>query len=185
VKPETKLNFGFVILSTDHNIGHLQATISSIKSQYPGISYISAVPKDTHDDDVEKMSQICPVVKGGHTVTSLINSAIKEGNAEWNVCIMQGSFVPRGLVRKLFLPIKTENDIVFPLFVRYDKQGKPCEIRSEFYNCTLNGLTIHRNTFQKVGNLTDNPLEISKLMWSLEANDLGCKFKAVLGPKMM
>jgi hypothetical protein len=185
VKPETNLNFGFVILSPDHHMGRLQTSISSLKSQYPDASYICVTGEEAPAEDVTGMEKICPVFRGKKTITSLVNAGVENGHKEWNVFVVEGAFVAKGTIRKLFFAIKNKKDIVFPIVVSYDRQGKPVELRAAFYNSTLNGLSIHRDTFREVGNLTDNPLEVSKLFWADMAHEKGCQFKAVLGARII
>jgi hypothetical protein len=185
VKPETNLNFGFVILSPDHNIGRLMTTVNSLKSQYPAADCVCVTGDDTPDEDFKEIAQVCRAVRGGGTITSLINTGIGQGHPEWNVILMEGTHVARGTIRKLFFAIRDKKDVIFPLVVLHDKQGKVSEIRSNFYNGTLNGMTVHRETFQEVGEMSDNPLEISKMFWGMGAADRGCKFKAIHGAKVM
>jgi hypothetical protein len=112
-----------------------------------------------------------------------LNVGVKGGHPEWNVMLMEGSSVGKGFIQRLFRPVKSNKDIVFPCVVDYDRQGRPVDMRGNFYNGTLNGLTIHRGTFEAVGDMGDNDLEVEKLLWEIEAREKGCQFKAVLGAK--
>jgi hypothetical protein len=43
---------------------------------------------------------------------------------------------------------------------------------------------MHQKTFKKVGNLSDNPLDVSRSIWEAEAREKGVRFKAILGSKI-
>jgi hypothetical protein len=62
--------------------------------------------------------------------------------------------------------------------------GQPIKINDTFYNCTLNGLCINKNFFKEVGKLSENPLEISRKFWALDAKEKGAEFKCILGIKI-
>lgn len=185
MKPESNLNFGFVVILPDRNYGRLQSTINSLKCQYPNAPAICVTDDTTPDEDVEEMKQLCSVVKGRNTVTSLINEGMKSTEAEWNIFLMGGTFVTKGMVRRLLAPVCDPKDILYSVYAEYDKQGRPVHIHNDFTVSGINGMTIHKDTFQKVGEFTDNPMEVSKLLWGLEASDQGCVFKGVLGAKVI
>ena len=98
------LDFGFAIVSPDGNIGGLKCTIRSIKNQYPNASYVCALAKGIPAVAAKEMKKICPVYKSRKdSITSLINTAMKRGHKEWNLIIMAGSTVRRGLLKKYSL----------------------------------------------------------------------------------
>ena len=50
----------------------------------------------------------------------------------------------------------------------------------------MNGILINRKAFKLIGPFgDDNPLEVCKLMWALEAKSKGCQIIGVLGPKII
>lgn len=182
---ETSQKFGFVIIVSDGNIGLLRSTINSIRSQYPDAPYVCVTEKNTSAEDLDAMRYLCPTYIGSGTITSLLNAGYSFGPAEWNIAVMAGSYVSAGVVRKLFVPVKTNKDIVFAIVPDYDRQGKPLNLNSGFVDASLNGLMVHRDTFKKVGSFSDNPLEVSKTFWAMSALDHGCVFKGVLGVKIL
>ena len=176
-------SFNFIIIATEGNIGLIKSTIRSIKINYKDFSYICVVPKSIHDDSFEEIKAICPCYKGKDTVTSLLNAGLTKGGKEWNMFVMEGAWVKNGLDRKYSLYLESDNDIFFPIVANFDK-GKNVKVFSTFDECTLNGLTIHQKMFKKNGKFADAPLEISKLMWGIDAIVNGAKFKAILGAKI-
>ena len=179
-----RLEIGFIILSPEGNIAKIKATKSSIGNHYPGTFILVAVPKNIPEEQLQKIQEICPVVVGQNTITSLINAGFKKAQAEWNILVEEGIWVKPNIDKKYSCFYETEKDIFYSVICEYDQDNKPIKIHDTFWDCTLNGIMIHRLTFKNIGNFSDNPLEISRLMWTLQAQDIGCKFKAVLGAKI-
>ncbi len=140
--------------------------------------------KDATAADIKEMKKVCPTFKGKDTITSLINAGMKKGHKAWNFFIMEGAFMRRGLLNRFSLFMEDEKDILFPIVMDHDIQGKPIKLYTNFYDCSINGILIHQKMFKKVGDLSENPLEISRLWWTMDAIDKGAKFKAVLGTKI-
>jgi GT2 family glycosyltransferase len=86
----------------------------------------------------------------------------------------------KGMVRKLCFPVRGDKDVVFAITPEYDRQGRPTSLHASFPEASLNGMVMHRNTFQECGDLSDNPLFLSKTFWCLEAIQNGYTFKGVL-----
>tara|TARA_Y100000034_G_scaffold132113_1_gene194335 strand:+ start:5084 stop:5617 length:534 start_codon:yes stop_codon:yes gene_type:complete len=169
------LDVGFVVLCTDNNIGLLKNTVRSLNIYYPKKSCIAVVARTTATEDIDEMKELCPIYRGKGTVTSLINTGLRNGNKEWNLLTVAGAWFKGCEVKKMSVFVENEYDIVYPCV---DKMRN-------FYEATINGLMIHRKAFKKVGPFCDeNPLEICRLMWMLDAIEAGCKFKAVLGPNI-
>lgn len=180
-----KNKFGFVVLSPEHNIGLLQSTMMSINREYKKVDVLCVVGDNAKKKDIENMSKFCPVFKGGKTITSLINTGLKNGWPEWNILIFAGTQVKRNLTNKIFLFANDDKDVLFPIIVDYNRRGFPIHIYKDFPEATLNGMTIHKNTFDNVGKFSENPIKISKQFWGLDATEYGCKFKAILGAKVI
>jgi hypothetical protein len=178
------LNFGFIILSPEHNIGGLKNTLRSIKNYYSDSNIISVVNKDICKEQMKEIKEICEVYKGEKTITSLINKGFEKTKSDWNILIIEGARVSKNLNKKYSFFINSNEDILFPLILDYDIHGYPLKIHDKFYNCTLNGICINKSFFKSVGKLTDNPLEISRKFWSLDALSKEAKFKAILGIKI-
>lgn len=169
------LDCGFVILCPDHSTKLVQLTARSIVNRYPGKPIVCVTDNSANTQDMKDLKAICPSYKGKGTFTSLINLGMKHAPAEWNFIIMAGSAMRPKLDQRFSYFIDSEKDILFPI----------ADNRANFVDATLNGLFIHRKTFKEVGNWSENnPLEICKMMWALEAIEKGCKFKAIAGSKI-
>lgn len=179
------LNFGFVIISPDHDLGNLLCTLRSIKNNYPGVQHICVTGAETPIEDFKEMNEHCLTFRGKNTITSLINVGIRKGCKEWNMIVMEGTPVRKGLDKKYSLFVENEKDVLFSVFMEYDRQGNPTRIRNSFDETSLNGMLIHQKTFKEVGDFVDSPIIISKFFWALGAHDLGCRFKGVLGTKLI
>lgn len=179
------IDYGFVILSPDHNFGLLTCTMRSLMAYHADRPVVCATAQDATPADLKEMKTMCPkVFRGGNTITGLINKGMEKGHAEWNFIIMEGVTVRKPIQHLYSVFLQDKKDILYPIVTEYDMQGKPIRVRSSFEEATLNGILIHKETFKEVGKFTDNPLEISKLMWALEAIDKECKFKAILGARL-
>ena len=71
----------------------------------------------------------------------------------------------------------SEKDVFFPIGI-YNEVGG---VVDNFVDCSLNGILIDKDFFSKVGKMSDNPLNISKLFWMMDAMEKGASFKGVLG----
>ena len=180
------LNFGFVILSPDHDLGRLKSTINSIKNRYSSeVTYVCATSKDATAEDIKEMNEVCPTFRAGTTFTSLINKGMSKGHKEWNLIIVEGTIVKRGMQFKYSRFIESDLDVLYPIVVDYDRDGKPVKLHMSFDEAPLNGIFVHQKAFKLVGNFGNNSLEIEKLLWAVDANNKGCKFKGILGAKVL
>lgn len=180
------LNFGFVILSPEHNIGSVSGTVRSIKNKYHNASITCAVGQDTTPSEMKELKQVCPNVwRGKDTITSLINTGMKRGNKEWNILIMEGAWAKSGIIYRYTPFLKNEKDILFPIVADYNRDGIPTKIYKDFETCTLNGILIHYETFKEVGEIPSyENIKKAKFIWGAMALEKGCKFKAILGAKL-
>lgn len=175
----------FIILSPEPNIGRLKGTIRSIKNNYNQDSkIICSIEKSIKKPQLDEYRSICPTFKAGQTITSLINSGIKHTHEGWNMLIMEGAWVPRNVEARYKRWIKDEKDILFPIVINYDRAGNPTKVFCNFIDCTLNGILIDKKFFLSIGNLSENPLKISREFWSYDAIEKGAKFKGILGIKI-
>lgn len=179
----SKQSFGFVILCPDKNISGLKNTIDSFDAIYPDSPRICIVGNNVNNDEIAIMNKFCPTFKGQNTITSLINFGMKKTKSDWNVIIFAGSRI-RPIIQKEFdLFVKSEKDILFHVV-----DGK-----YTFCEGSMNGIIIHKNTFLEVGNFISSPInkvemnemEVVKLLWSLDAIEKGCVFKAILGMRIV
>lgn len=178
--------YGFIILSPNHNVGLVQSTLYSVKRECRNNPpCVCVTSDDTKATVVEDLSKICRAIKGGKTITSLINTGLANTETDWNIIIFEGSQVTARAVDKLCMFAKNPETILFPIVMDYDRAGKPRNILYEFDKGTLNGLTIHKETFNKVGKFSDNPISISKMFWQMDALEKGCQFRSILGAKII
>lgn len=176
----------FIVVSPEPNIARLKDTVRSIQNNLGNIEICCSVAKSVKKPQLDEMKEVCPVFRGGDTIMSLINSGFKKaGKGEWCVFVMEGARIPRGMVLRYCRWIKDENDVLFPIVMNHDLDGKPTVILAKFEDSTLNGMMIHSSLFDRTGPFSDNPIGISKKFWGLDAEEKGAKFKAILGVKII
>jgi hypothetical protein len=179
-------DFGFIVLSPYHNIGGLKGTVRSIFNNYSSSTNVICVTeKAIKSPQFKEMNDLCKTYRGSNTITSLINKGLEKSNSDWNILVMEGSWVKKDLPSKYLRWIKSQKDVLYSIVINYDKQGMPKQIFKDFENCSLNGICINKNFFKEVGNFSDNPLDISRLFWAFEAADKGATFKGILGIKII
>jgi hypothetical protein len=162
------MDLGFIVLGHDGDPSKVSTTLKSIERSYPGAKTVTVIPAEFKKD--HKSALI-----GGTSITSLINIGMKNPPAEWNAIVFAGVHIKEKLDQRYSSFMESRLDIFFPLIWG----------AWNFIDAPINGLTIHRDTFQEVGTFgVDNSLEICKMMWFLNADDKGCKFKAVAGCRM-
>jgi hypothetical protein len=184
---DKSLNYGFVILSPDRDIGRIKTTINSIKRNDDiNASCVVACSQDTTAEEMKEIKEICSEChRGKNTITSLINKGMLKGHKEWNVIIIEGTVVRRGVMQKYARFVENEKDILFPIVMDYDREGNVVNTHANFIDSSINGLMMHQGTFKSIGAFGDNPLEIERLLWATEAMEKGCRFKAILGTKLI
>lgn len=169
------LDYGFVILSLEHNPRLVSCTTNSIRNRYPDTKYICITEQSVCSNDIRELKHICPTYRGKNTVTSLINSGMKHAPAEWNIFVMAGVTLRNRIPQKYSYFIEDEKDIVFPI-----ADGK-----TNFIDGTINGLMIHKKTFKEIGPLEDiEDMSNCKAVWAAMALVQGCRFKAIAGCKL-
>ncbi len=162
------MNLGFIVMGYDGDPSKIKTTLKSIVRWYDDAKAVVVLPEANKGD-----YQGAKV--GGKSITSLINAGMENPPADWNVMLFAGVHVKERLDMRYSTFMEGTHDIFFPLI-----WGK-----FNFLDAPLNGLTIHKDTFKKVGPFADdNSLEICKMMWFLDATDKGCLFKAVAGTRM-
>jgi hypothetical protein len=180
-----KLNFGFGIIAPQSNIGAIMCTVRTIKNHYPGVSFVCAISRNTDAAAAKEIESLCPVYRGKDTITSLMNTVLKRGHKEWNLIIMEGTPVRAGVDKKLSLFVENEKDVLFPIVMEHNRKGEICAVRDTFPNASLNSTFIHQKTFKLVGDFTDDSIMDSKFLWMAKALEVSCKFKAILGTKLL
>jgi hypothetical protein len=178
VRPE----FGFVILCPERNLGGLNNTVNSIKSNFPECSYVCAVGDDVQKGELSEMIGICNTVKAGNTITSLINVGMKHSDAEWNVIVFSGSWLNTNLINKAKTFIKSDRDVLFPVV----------DFKCNFVDGSMNGIVLHRKMFEDAGDFPTgamqkagvSDIEMAKLFWAIEAIEKGAIFKGIVGMRV-
>jgi len=177
-------NLGFIILSPEPNLGRLKSTHNSVIKNYGVNTSVICIVPENIQEDLDEYKKICSTYTGKNTITSLINKGFFNATNSWNMLLMEGTWVKSNIDKKYSKFMKSDKDILFPVVCDYDLQGMPSKIYKEFWNCSLNGLMIHKKTFLEIGYLSDDDLEESRLMWHLIAEKAGCEFKSILGAKI-
>jgi len=179
------VSLGFIVLAVDLNSARLKSTRNSIHNHYgKNTPIVCVVPKQSNANEVKISKDICPIVKGKDTVTSLINTGFKHGHKDWNIVVTEGVWVRPNLIRKYEKFLEDEKDIFFPVVASYNVQGIPTKIFNCFWDCTLDGIMIHQKTFKEIGEFDDGDLERSRLIWAANALEKGCKLKPILGARL-
>lgn len=184
---KTSIKMGFIILASEASVARVRATYNSIINNLDTTSVICIVPKKTKKDNVTDLEKICPVFKGKETFTSLINSGYQHGIEDWNTTLIEG-VVARKNVQKLYSSFVTnEKDILYSITSVKDLLGKPIKIFDAFYNCSLNGIMIHKKAFKEIGSFDEEleSLDNSRLYWTATAIDKGYQFKGIVGCQMI
>ncbi len=178
------IDFGFVILAPEPNVGRIKTTRNCIRYRYTdSFPCICVVGSHTKPALFNEVGEVCPVYKGKRTITSMINTGMKKGSKGWNFLIMEGMSVIQGLDRQYSKFIEKETDVLFPLTIDKDMMGKPVNMHLSFVECSLNGICIHQNFYKEVGDMHNNTLELERLLWALSAINKGCQFKGLVGIK--
>lgn len=188
IQPEELLkSLSFVIISTEPNIARLKDTVRSIRVNFGNDCAIScSVCKAIKKEQLDEFKEVCQSSRGGETVMSLINQGLKKAPGDgWRVLVMEGARVPNGLLRRYCRWVKSEKDVLFPIVMNQNIEGRPLSILADFGESTLNGTMMHASLFKEVGDFSDNPICISKNFWGMDAEEKGAKFKAILGVKVI
>lgn len=168
------LDFGFMLLCPDMNPDVFSNTFKSLKKSHPECPIIGVAPSCIGADILKKLKAICDVFKSKeNTITSMMNTGLRNVPSEWGIFIMSGSWVNKNITHKISKFIDNYSDIVFPIFDKI----------TDFRRGAINGLCINRKVFKKVGPFAEiGAIDKCKEEWSIYAYGLcDSKFKAVLG----
>jgi len=178
------MEVGFIILCPERNIGGIKNTVGSIRHHCNNRECICITPEDTTASEIKEMKAICPTYKGKDTVTSLINTGVDKIKSEWAFFLFSGSRVMHYLEKRFFKFAQSEKDILFPVIDRK---------KLDFIEGSFNGILLNVNTFKKIGGFPTakmfkddlNEFEMAKLLWALDAVEYGCKFKGIVGMRII
>lgn len=180
----TNLNVGFIVICPDPNLGSIKSTTTSLSSNYSDIPISVVVPVGTSKEITKIAESYSNVIVGQKSLLSLVNSGIEQSPTPWNMVLHQGTLINKGVIARLCRPVTSEKDVVYAISPIFDRSGRPTHLRSEFAEAVLNGTLLHKSALKIVGQFTDNPIEISKFYWMLDAINQGFSFKGVLGARI-
>ena len=182
------VEYGFVVLCPERNIGGLKATVRSIHNHCSSAAPILCVaPKNTNRKEHIEMKGICDTIKCSREYHSMkeeeedvlapfINKGVDKSASLWLFIIIAGSHVKLNFYRKYSYFIEDEKDILFPIVDR----------QCNFKTGTYNGLLFHKSAIKEIGNFDeDMPFQMSKIIWGKVAQDKGYTFKALLGARIL
>lgn len=180
-------DFGFIILSPTGAYPKVKTTFKSIELRYPEASSICTIPTGISPEDISYLKRISPVYRGKNTITSLFNTGLKNGHKQWNIFVMEGAVIRPRTIERIARFIESEKDVIYPITMERDRDGYPTSIHDKFHNCSINGITIHKKLFTKVGNFSpSNPLTTSRSDWQMMACGYeNAFFRGVLGVKII
>lgn len=176
-------DLGFVVISPEPNYGRFVSTYNSILNNYNNENIVCVMPPKT-GENIATYKKKCPTYCGKNTITSLINLGMKKTKCKWNLLIIEGTWVKPNIDKKYSNFIKSEKEVLFPIFCDYDIQGKIVKIYQDFWNCSLNGILFNKKIFEEVGEISDGSLNDVRLSWNYAAVTKGWTFKAILGAKI-
>jgi len=171
-----QVDFGFVVLCPERNMGGLKSTIRSIKNYFPDSHQLCIAPSDAIKEEIKEMKDICPTEKGGDTYTSLINKGMAKAKAPWNFLMFAGSYLRTRFYHKYAYFVEDEKDILFPIVDRHY-----C-----FVDGSLNGVLVHKAAFKEIGNMNEKfDIGEAKALWAAQGVEKGFRFKALMGAKII
>lgn len=171
------LNFGFIVLCPNINIGHLKNTISSMDICFPEAKSVIVLPSSCSKEELESASKFKKSYKGGKTTASMINIGLSHAPcSEWNFLIFCKGWIKNRIDIKYSYFIENEKDILFPIVNR----------NLNFAEADINnGLLLHKKSYREVGDFPDmTSLDDSKLIWATRAIQCGYRFKGIVGGKV-
>jgi hypothetical protein len=170
-----KLDFGFIILAPEHNLGHIKSTVRCIKIRYPNTSVICVTDKSANRKDLAEIKEICPVYRAKDTFSSLVNKGMKETKNFWNIFVCAGATVGYEVYDRLSFFVSGENEVLFSVISK----------NHTFETCSLNGMFINKNVWQKIGPWeNEGNINEIKSFWCAYGLEKGIKFKGILGIKI-
>lgn len=177
------MDFNVIIISHNRNIGGIKSTINSVKISTYNRKCLCVVGEDISTKEFKEISGFVEVHKAKNTFTSLINTGIKKNTNLWSFVVFAGSRMPLYIEKKLDYFCKNDQDVLFPVVDR----------KWNFVDGSFNGVLINNKFFKEVGDFPDfltgkqgiNDFELAKMIWAVGAIEKGCKFKAIVGMKII
>lgn len=168
-------SLGVIILNSESDASSLRITLRTLKDNFPEASVRCVVGKKNHD--IEELKKHCQVSVGGDTITSLIDTGMKDNTKKWSFVVTSGTFLRHYSLRKYECFCKSEKDIMFPIV---DRKWK-------FSEATLNGLLLPTKVYSDVGPLGDSNSDIGlvKLLWGIIAKAHGYRLIGLVGARLI
>jgi len=186
LKNKSLLDINFIVISEQPNYGRFQYTKNSIINNYGEKTSISCcVSKNSKEDLSLYKKQIKTKIVKNKNILELINEGIINSEKEWNIIVSEGIWIKPNVDKKYLVFTESEKDILFPISYELDINGRIFNLKTNFIDCSFNGLLINKNCFLDVGNFIEEDVVKSKLDWFIRANQKKCKFKSILGLKLI
>lgn len=167
----------FLILCPELNIGGLRSTVNTIKNNFPDAPHVCMVGDNAKSEDILEIGKMCDAVKAGTTITSLINTGVKNTKTKWSFVIMAGCFARVSMFKKYNIFLKDKKDILYSVVDRNAWL---------FPDATINGMLLSKSMLDEIGDFPDDAHSIinSKTWWSAKAMEKGYSFKGIVGTKL-
>lgn len=171
-------DISFVVLLTEFRFTGLRATTSTVKTNFNNPDCICVIPKGSDAQDVKTAKTICNIVEGGNTISSMINTGIRESKRPWTLFVMSGTIIKYNPVLKYQRFVKSHKDIMYRVV---DKNHWKWE------DASIHGLLIHKDAIKEVGAFPEEgeSLQRCKSIWGMKAIEKGCTFKGLVGVKLL
>jgi len=168
-------SLGIVILNPESDPTALRITMRTIADYYPECGALCVVGKKAQG--ILENKQFADVVQGGDTITSLIDAGVKNSKTDWCFIVTAGTFLRTHSLRKYEHFWRSEKDILYPVVDR----------KYAFDEATINGVLMPKKAIEEVGSFGDHNhnIQLVKMLWVLQAVNLGYKFKALVGARLV
>lgn len=170
----TASNFSVIILCPELNSGGLRYTSNTIRGNFGNINHVGVIGSNANDTDIEHLSKFCRVVKGGRTVTSLINRGMKEMDSEWFMIVMSGANVRYKLFKK-YCYFSEHKAILYPVINK----------KYIFDEASINGIFMEKSSYKDIGSFSDDfeDIKVAKLLWANNAIEKKYKLKGIVNAR--
>lgn len=166
-------DLGFIILCSEMKFGGLRLTVSCIESYFSGAAITCVVPSNSDPEELKVVKSICPTVKGGTSISTMINAGFKKAKKPWNLIVVSGTNIKYNPVLKYTRFTKSVKDVIYPVV---DKSYWKWE------DASIHGMLIHKDAFKEVGDFPEEEsLPMCKLLWAAYAMEKGYTFKGLVG----
>lgn len=167
----------FTVLCPEFKFGGVRTTVSSIRSNFNNPEVICSIPDTGTNEESRMVANICPIVKGGATISSMINAGLRKGTRDWNLVLVAGNVIKYNPLLKYVFFTKSEKDVLYRVV---DK------VRWRWEDASIHGLLMHRKAIGEVGDFPDEEsIKSCKTLWGARAAKNGYTFKGLVGVKIV